>query len=247
MESHLIEYYGKFQPMSIWLESKAIISKADKNNYFWYGIPKKTRKLILSQLIMLEPDRDNKKAPEMEEVLKAERYILSEEAFDVADDNPIANWIHSVSLKEKKRQRMKAAIDEHFQGLLLQQTPSAASMPTATTFRSSNLFQRPSVNLNASSFTNISTAETKEDKEETMRRQEEEVKAFQEQYKLAPWVDEQGKEAEDEGMVWSAFPELERFNEEEEVDVFTATRSKGKEHQQLIAAKSGEKMTEKAK
>jgi hypothetical protein len=44
----------------------------------------------------------------MDDVLQAGRYILSEDAFDVANDNPIANWIHSVSLKEKKRRRRDA-------------------------------------------------------------------------------------------------------------------------------------------
>jgi hypothetical protein len=105
MESRLIEYYGKFRPMGIWLEGKKIISAADKNDYFWYGIPRKTRKLILNWLTTLKPEHDNKKAPEMEEVLQAGRYILSEEAFDVTDDNPIANWIHSVLLKERRRRK----------------------------------------------------------------------------------------------------------------------------------------------
>jgi hypothetical protein len=107
-ETCLIEYYAKFRPMGIWLEKKNIISSADMNDYFWYGIPKKTRKLILSWLITLDPKRDNKKAPKMDDVLQAGRYILSEDAFDVANDNPIANWIHSVSLKEKKRRRRDA-------------------------------------------------------------------------------------------------------------------------------------------
>lgn len=47
-ESRLNEYNQKFRPMGIWLEEKGIISSADLDGYFWYGIPAKTQKRILN-------------------------------------------------------------------------------------------------------------------------------------------------------------------------------------------------------
>jgi hypothetical protein len=138
---------------------------------------------------------------------------------------------------------MKGAVDERFQGPLQQQNTLPVA-GTAATFGCSNLFQR--LGANASSFANIAVAETKENEEEIAMRQEEEVKAFRERYDLDPWADEQDGDADGDGMVWNAFAGLERFNNEE-VDVFAATRSKGKRHQQSVAAKAGEKVTEKAK
>ena len=132
---------------------------------------------------------------------------------------------------------IKGAVDECFQGPL--QSPPVTSVPTNTMFGSSNLFQRSSVN--ASSFANISAEEMKGDDKEIARQREEEVRAFRDQYDLVPWVDEQDEDTDDEGMVWSAFAELERFNKDKEVDVFAATRSKGKGRQQS----GGEKATEK--
>lgn len=65
------------------------ISEADLNDYFWYGLPAKTRKFIFNRFITLQnpPACDNTKAPVIDEgeALKAGQYILFEGAFDVVD------------------------------------------------------------------------------------------------------------------------------------------------------------------
>jgi len=73
------------------------------------------------------------------------------------------------------------------------------------------------------------------------RRQEEEVKAFHERYNLKPWEDKQDEDAEEEGVAWSAFAELEKFHEREVGDAFMATRTKGKGHQELAGTRTREK------
>ncbi|CAA7265260.1 unnamed protein product [Cyclocybe aegerita] len=105
-EEHFMKYYSHFKPMAKFLVAKNKISTLDSNRYFWNGLPKATRKLIKQRLDMTDAARDVKVMPSVENVVKAARRVLGEDALDSDSDDPIP--VRGRRSKKSKRRRSKS-------------------------------------------------------------------------------------------------------------------------------------------
>ena len=73
----LTNYYSSFSPIVLWLEDKEVISRSEADEYFWFGLPKRIRKLVRRELGLdatIPPMRQAFKKAQcvLEEILKEE-------------------------------------------------------------------------------------------------------------------------------------------------------------------------------
>jgi len=105
-EKRLLKYYGEFRPVARWLKKEEILSEKEINRIFWYGLPQHAHRKIRDRLKIVSLDRDWKHAPGIEDVIKAGRYVFTEEAFDAeSDDNEPAIKKLKKSAKAKRKKK----------------------------------------------------------------------------------------------------------------------------------------------
>ena len=66
------------------------------HRYFWQGLPPATRRAIDRQLELRDPSYSRTKATDFEKVLKAGRFVFSDDAFDADLNDPIATRLRSI-------------------------------------------------------------------------------------------------------------------------------------------------------
>ncbi|KAG2752540.1 hypothetical protein P692DRAFT_20846673 [Suillus brevipes Sb2] len=91
-EMELLQYYRQFH----WLIANNKILTRECDRYFWQGLPPTTRGAIDRRLELINPTYSRMEATDFEEVLKAGRFIFSDDTFDADLNEPIATRIHSI-------------------------------------------------------------------------------------------------------------------------------------------------------
>ncbi|KII92437.1 hypothetical protein PLICRDRAFT_134037, partial [Plicaturopsis crispa FD-325 SS-3] len=81
-ETELLQYYREFRPIAVWLEARAFITTREKNRYFWQGLHPATRRAITRRLEVSESAWDRKEPLDIDKVVKAGRFVFSDDAFD---------------------------------------------------------------------------------------------------------------------------------------------------------------------
>ncbi|KAF8344047.1 uncharacterized protein EI90DRAFT_3114716 [Cantharellus anzutake] len=83
--SHLEKYRRKFQIIATSLEARHRLSSIDRDDYFYSGLPKKFRKKLKSELRVQRLWSDLTKPPEMQNVVKVAKSLLSPDKYDCSD------------------------------------------------------------------------------------------------------------------------------------------------------------------
>ncbi|KIK33155.1 hypothetical protein CY34DRAFT_100109, partial [Suillus luteus UH-Slu-Lm8-n1] len=107
-ETELLQYYRQFRPVAHWLVANSKISTRERDRYFWQGLPATTRRAIDRRLELKNPSYSRTEATDFEEVLKAGRFVFSDDAFDADLNEPIATRIRSI--REGRTARTKASV-----------------------------------------------------------------------------------------------------------------------------------------
>jgi hypothetical protein len=76
----LAAYHTSFLPIALWLEDSDVISKSEKNKYFWFGLPRSFQRLVFKKL-----DLDDEEVPAVKWALKVGYHLLEEELYDSRD------------------------------------------------------------------------------------------------------------------------------------------------------------------
>ncbi|KAG1720128.1 uncharacterized protein EDB91DRAFT_1257152 [Suillus paluster] len=106
-ETELLQYYRQFCPVAHWLVANGKISTCERDRYFWQGLPATTRHAIDRQLELKDANYLQTEATDFEEVLKAGRFVFSDDTFDADLNEPIATRIWTI--REGRTSRVKAA------------------------------------------------------------------------------------------------------------------------------------------
>jgi len=95
-ETELLQYYCQFRPIAVWLVANAKISVRERDRYFWQGLPQAARLAIAQRLQHTETNYTCNEATDFEKVMEAGQFILSDDAFDVDYNEPIAMRLRSI-------------------------------------------------------------------------------------------------------------------------------------------------------
>jgi hypothetical protein len=88
--------------MGIWLEKNNIISSADMNTTYGMAYRGRREKLILNRLVTIDPKRDNKKAPKMDEVRQGSTFFPRKPSMTIR--LPIAFTVLPLPWRRRKRE-----------------------------------------------------------------------------------------------------------------------------------------------
>ena len=90
------------------LDLQTLLSEKEINRIFWYGLPQHARRKIGDRLKIVSPNRDQKHAPGMEDVIKAGRYVFAKEAFNAEsdDDEPAIKKLKKSAKAKKKKKKV---------------------------------------------------------------------------------------------------------------------------------------------
>ncbi|KAG3229866.1 hypothetical protein P692DRAFT_20704802, partial [Suillus brevipes Sb2] len=96
-ETELLQYYRQFRPVAHWLINNGKITPRERDRYFWQGLPPATRRAIDRRLEVQDPKAYSRtEATDFETVLKAGRFVFSDDAFDTDLNDPIATRLRSI-------------------------------------------------------------------------------------------------------------------------------------------------------
>lgn len=90
-ETDILDYYHAFYPIASWLVQKKKLSERDRDAVFWMGLHSRTRKAISRRLETALANYSRDEPPHYEEVVKAGRWVFSDDAFDPETAGPIAS------------------------------------------------------------------------------------------------------------------------------------------------------------
>ena len=86
----LTDYYSSFSPIALWLEDKEVISRSEADEYFWFGLPKRIRKMVRQELGL------DATIPLRKQAFKVTCHILEDEDDDDGDDD-LFRWTTTVA------------------------------------------------------------------------------------------------------------------------------------------------------
>src|SRR5271168_1810281 len=86
----LTDYYSSSSPIVLWLEDKEVISRSEADEYFWFGLPKRIRKMVRQELGL------DATIPSRKRAFKVTRRILEDEDDDDGDDD-LFRWTTAVA------------------------------------------------------------------------------------------------------------------------------------------------------
>src|SRR5271168_4293111 len=86
----LTDYYSSFSPIALWLEDKEVISRSEADEYFWFGLPKRIRKMVRQELGL------DATIPSRKRAFKVTCRILEDEDDDDGDDD-LFRWTTAVA------------------------------------------------------------------------------------------------------------------------------------------------------
>jgi len=95
-ETELLQYYRQFRPIAHWLVTNGKITTRERDRYFWQGLPTATRRAIDRRLEVQDATYSRAEATDFEKVLKAGRFVFSDDAFDADLNDPIASRLRSI-------------------------------------------------------------------------------------------------------------------------------------------------------
>jgi hypothetical protein len=95
-ETELLQYYRQFRPIAHWLVTNGKITTRERDRYFWQGLPTTTRRAIDRRLEVQDPTYSRAEATNFETVLKAGRFVFSDDAFDADLNDPIASRLQTM-------------------------------------------------------------------------------------------------------------------------------------------------------
>ena len=98
--TEFFDYHRKFRSVALSLLNSKALSATDRDRYFWEGLHKSTRRVILRRIESTDTAYDRSKPIEMDNVTKAARYIFSDDVFEKDRNNPVAMHLRNLTEDE---------------------------------------------------------------------------------------------------------------------------------------------------
>ena len=98
--TEFFDYHQKFRSVALSLLDSKALSATDRDRYFWEGLHKSTRRVILRRIESTDTAYDRSKPIKMDDVTKAARYIFSDDVFEKDRNNPVAMRLRNLTEDE---------------------------------------------------------------------------------------------------------------------------------------------------